>query len=68
MPQEKKNRVLKIEVLIDDETAYQRTAEHREYFFKGYINSIPGCKVVSTEIEDAEVINIDNNGTDNSDK
>lgn len=69
MPEKKKkNRVLKIEVLVDDETKYNRTAEHRETFFRGYIDSMPGCKVLNTEIEDAEVINIDNNGTDNSDK
>ena len=27
-----------------------RTAEERENFFKGYINNIPGVKVVKTEV------------------
>jgi len=43
---ETKTLILHIEVT--DESI--RTAEHRESFFKGYINNIPGVKVVKTEI------------------
>ena len=43
---ETKTLILHIEVT--DESI--RTAEERENFFKGYINNIPGVKVVQTEI------------------
>ena len=43
---ETKTLILHIEVT--DESI--RTAEERENFFKGYINNIPGVKVVKTEI------------------
>jgi len=60
---EKKNKLLTIEVLIDE--SLDRTAEQRENFLRGYISSIPGCKVVNTNIEDAEVINIGANSISN---
>ena len=47
-----KNKLLTVEILIDE--SYRRTAEQRENFLKGYITSIPGCKVVHTEIRDAD--------------
>ena len=47
-----KNELLILEVLIDE--SFQRTAEQREKFLRGYITSIPGCKVVHTEIRDAD--------------
>jgi hypothetical protein len=47
-----KNKLLILEVLIDE--SFQRTAEQRENFLTGYITSIPGCKVVHTEIRDAD--------------
>ena len=47
-----KNELLILEVLIDE--SFQRTAEQREKFLTGYITSIPGCKVVNTEIRDAD--------------
>lgn len=43
---ETKTLILHIEVT--DESI--RTAEEREHFFKGYINNIPGVKVVKTEV------------------
>ena len=43
---ETKTLILHIEVT--DES--MRTAEERENFFKGYINNIPGVRVVKTEI------------------
>jgi hypothetical protein len=43
---ETKTLILHIEVT--DESI--RTAEQRENFFNGYINSIPGVKIVKTEI------------------
>ena len=43
---ETKTLILHIEVT--DESI--RTAEQRESFFKGYINNIPGVKVVKTEV------------------
>ena len=43
---ETKTLILHIEVT--DESI--RTAEQRENFFKGYINSIPGVKIVKTEV------------------
>tara|TARA_Y100000385_G_C12744159_1_gene488088 strand:+ start:130 stop:297 length:168 start_codon:yes stop_codon:yes gene_type:complete len=53
---EKKNKLLTIEILIDE--SLDRTAEQRENFLKGYISSIPGCKVTNTNVEEAEVINL----------
>ena len=47
-----KNKLLTVEILIDE--SYRRTAEQRENFLKGYITSIPGCKVVYTEIRNAD--------------
>jgi len=61
--EQKKNKLLTIEVLVDE--SLDRTAEQRENFLKGYITSIPGCKVVSTEIEDCEVIDIGANSISN---
>ena len=46
------NKLLTVEILINE--SFQRTAEQREKFLKGYITSIPGCKVVHTEIRDAD--------------
>ena len=43
---ETKTLILHIEVTDQS----MRTAEERENFFKGYINNIPGVKVVKTEI------------------
>lgn len=57
----KKSKLLTLEVLINE--GFQRTAEQREKFLTGYITSIPGCKVVNTEIEEVEVIDI---GTDSN--
>ena len=45
----KKNRTLIVHIEVYDES--MRTAEHRENFFKGYISSIPGLKVIQTEIK-----------------
>jgi len=53
---EKKNKLLTIEILIDE--SLDRTAEQRENFLKGYISSIPGCKVINTNVEEAEVIDL----------
>mgnify|MGYP001211035718 CR=1 FL=1 len=53
---QRKNKLLTIEILIDE--SLDRTAEQRENFLKGYIGSIPGCTVVSTNVEKAEVINL----------
>ena len=47
-----KNKLLTVQILINE--SFRRTAEQRENFLKGYITSIPGCKVVHTEIEDAD--------------
>jgi hypothetical protein len=69
MPEsKKKSKVLTLEVLVEDETLYQRTAEQRQNFLVGYISSIPGCTVVDAKIEEAEVINIDNKRTVDGDK
>ena len=69
MPEsKKKNKVITLEVLVEDETLYQRTAEQRQNFLVGYISSIPGCTVVDANIEVAEVINIDNKRTVDGDK
>ena len=43
---ETKTLILHIEVT--DESI--RTSEQRDNFFKGYINNIPGVKVVKTEV------------------
>jgi hypothetical protein len=53
---QRKNKLLTIEILIDE--SLDRTAEQRENFLKGYISSIPGCTVVNTNVEKAEVINL----------
>lgn len=69
MPEsKKKSKVLTLEVLVEDETLYKRTAEQRQNFLVGYISSIPGCTVVDANIEDAEVISIDNKRTVDGDK
>ena len=47
-----KNKLLTVEILINE--SFQRTAEQREKFLKGYITRIPGCKVVHTKIRDAD--------------
>ena len=47
-----KNTLLTVEIIINE--SFQRTAEQREKFLTGYITSIPGCKVVHTEIRDAD--------------
>lgn len=49
-----KNKILSIEIFIDNNS--KRTIEQREEFFKGYINQIEGCSVISTSIENAERI------------
>jgi hypothetical protein len=43
---ETKTLILHIEITNES----IRTAEERENFFKGYINNIPGVKVVKTEV------------------
>ena len=44
----KETKTLILHIEVTDESI--RTAEQRENFFKGYINSIPGVKIVKTEI------------------
>lgn len=41
-------KTLILHIEVTDES--MRTAEERENFFMGYINNIPGVKVVKTEI------------------
>lgn len=55
-PKKNKTEVLSIEIIIDSNSLYNAT--ERENFFRGYINNIPGCTVVSTNVEDAEVIDL----------
>ena len=43
---ETKTLILHIEITNES----IRTAEERENFFKGYINNIPGVKVVKTKV------------------
>ena len=44
----RETRTLVLHIEVTHESI--RTAEQRENFFKGYINSIPGVKVVKTEV------------------
>ena len=44
----RETRTLILHIEVTNESI--RTAEEREKFFKGYINNIPGVKVVKTEV------------------
>tara|TARA_Y100000389_G_scaffold72922_1_gene69642 strand:- start:783 stop:923 length:141 start_codon:yes stop_codon:yes gene_type:complete len=44
----RETKTLILHIQVTDESI--RTVEQRENFFKGYINNIPGVKVVKTEV------------------